>query len=213
MTDAEAWAANPRHRWVYSKLAVAETQGIACAPLGVEPPSYPVIVRPITNLHGMALGARVVREGPIPYEPGLFWSEILRGPHWSIDFGIMLETGRSLWQAARGIIREDTLEPLAWIQEPSVPREIERAARDWLFDHLTGYDGPLNVELIGDKVIEVHLRHSTDFSAVPAGERAIGIPLRGPVNVEGLPAWVQPSGEDESPVRTGFLVVRAAGNV
>src|ERR1700691_6115515 len=40
--DADAYRWNPRHRGVYNKLLVAESQGLDCAPHGVEPTHYPV---------------------------------------------------------------------------------------------------------------------------------------------------------------------------
>ena len=35
--DCDGWAWNPRHRWVYDKIAVAQSQGLQAAPHGVEP--------------------------------------------------------------------------------------------------------------------------------------------------------------------------------
>ena len=40
--DPEAWEWNPVHRWVFDKLQVALSQGLAAGPHGTEPPHYPV---------------------------------------------------------------------------------------------------------------------------------------------------------------------------
>ena len=37
--DPEAWAWNPRHRWVFDKLQVALSQDLKAAPHGLEPAS------------------------------------------------------------------------------------------------------------------------------------------------------------------------------
>src|SRR5215467_15512525 len=58
--DADAWSWYPAHRWVYDKIAVAESQGIACAPHGVPPLVYPVFSKPIVNLKGMGIESRVL---------------------------------------------------------------------------------------------------------------------------------------------------------
>ncbi len=59
--DSDAWVWYPNERWVYDKLAVAASQGLAAAPHGVPPPHYPVFSKPIVNLKGMGVGSRVIR--------------------------------------------------------------------------------------------------------------------------------------------------------
>ena len=36
--DCDAWLWYPEHRWVYDKIAIAQSQGIEAAPHGVMPP-------------------------------------------------------------------------------------------------------------------------------------------------------------------------------
>ena len=59
--DSDAWAWNPRHRWVYDRIAIARSQGMAAGPHGTLPPHFPVFSKPIVNLKGMGLGNRIVR--------------------------------------------------------------------------------------------------------------------------------------------------------
>ena len=58
--DSDAWMWNPKHRWVYDKLAVAMSQGLEAGPHGVAPAAYPVFSKPIYNLKGMGVGSRVL---------------------------------------------------------------------------------------------------------------------------------------------------------
>src|ERR1700754_4388852 len=58
--DSDAWIWNPRHRWVYDKLAVALSQGLDAAPHGVKPPALPVFSKPIYNMKGMGVGSRAI---------------------------------------------------------------------------------------------------------------------------------------------------------
>ena len=58
--DGDAWQWYPRHRWVYDKLRVAESQDFLCGPHGLEPPSFPVFSKPVVNLRGMGVGSRVI---------------------------------------------------------------------------------------------------------------------------------------------------------
>ena len=44
--DPDCYRLYPRHRWIYNKLFVAESQGLACGPHGLEPTTYPVFSKP-----------------------------------------------------------------------------------------------------------------------------------------------------------------------
>ena len=76
--DADAWTWFPAHRWVYDKLAVAQSQGIAAAPHGVMPPAFPVFSKPIINLRGMGTGSRVIASAG-EYRPTLTPGTFLDG--------------------------------------------------------------------------------------------------------------------------------------
>ena len=72
--DFDAWAWYPNERWVYDKIAVAHSQGLAAGPHGTTPPGFPVFSKPITNLKGMGIGSRVMRSAddvrpPLPRRP------------------------------------------------------------------------------------------------------------------------------------------------
>ena len=58
--DVEAYARNPEFSWVYDKLNLIKDQGIACAPVGVNPTNYPVCIKPIVNLFGLSRDAHYI---------------------------------------------------------------------------------------------------------------------------------------------------------
>src|ERR1039458_7874235 len=96
--DPDAYARNPRYRWVYNKLAVAESQGLACAPHGVEPASYPVFSKPIINLRGMGMGSCTLQSRAEYLQrqtPGHFWMTLLTGEHVSSDIAVI--NGEMVW--------------------------------------------------------------------------------------------------------------------
>ena len=96
--DADAYRWNPRHRGVYNKLFVAESQGIECAPHGVEPAHYPVFSKPIVNIEGMGVGSRALRDSKDygrHYHPGHMWMTLLTGRHISSDFAVI--DGKVRW--------------------------------------------------------------------------------------------------------------------
>ena len=59
--DGDAWLWYPDYKWVYNKLAIAESQGLECAPHGIDPKAFPVFSKPIYNMRGMGAGSRVLR--------------------------------------------------------------------------------------------------------------------------------------------------------
>ena len=56
----DAWQLYPQHRWIYSKLLICESQGLAAAPHGVLLPSYPVFSKSAyVRVHVMLLNRSV----------------------------------------------------------------------------------------------------------------------------------------------------------
>ncbi len=162
--DSDAWNWNPRHRWVYDKLSVALSQGLEAAPHGVEPSDYPRFSKPIYNLKGMGVGSRLIatRDDYIDaYRPGHFWMTLLEGEHVSSD--VALVDGEPLWwRHARGHASGEGTFDYWEIQAASAPA-IEETCGAWCREHLAGYTGLINLETIGGRIIEVHLRFADQW--------------------------------------------------
>jgi hypothetical protein len=166
--DEDAYRWNPRFCWVYDKLRIAQSQGLECGPHGVPPPRFPVFSKPIYNLKGMGVGARVLHSAA-DYEryltPGHLWMPLLRGDHVSTD--VAVEGGRIAWMRHThgmalpgGTFDYWVIEPL-----PAHPGrgELDRTLRDWVEAHIAGYSGMANIETIGGRIIEVHLRFADQW--------------------------------------------------
>jgi len=167
VSDAAAWRLNPVHRGVYDKLALALAEGLLAAPCGVSPlafglaPETPVFVKPIVNLAGMALEAGVSRADAVPVRPGSFWCERLEGEQTSSD--LLLESGHIRWQAhTRAGQWRDQGRPCVWEVGVAIP-EIEPELAQLVDRHLADYTGLCNIELIGGRPVEIHLRGSNGF--------------------------------------------------
>ena len=157
--DTEAWPdCPPEDLWVFDKLIVSKTLGYNCGPHGVdvpEPGNY--IVRPSVNLMGMGRSAQfmyIEKSTDDILEDGTFWCEIFEGRHLSVDYidgeqvlcveGIK-RPGDPLWRWREWKKVEDVV-PLPEILAPLKSR------------HKT-----FNIEMIGGKIIEIHLRLNPDF--------------------------------------------------
>jgi hypothetical protein len=168
--DADAWEWYPAFRWVYDKLAVATSQGLRAAPHGVIPPAFPVFSKPLMNLRGMGVGSRVIGSRAA-YERSLtaghFWTELLRGEHLSSD--VAVESGRAVWwRHTSGVPGpEGTFD--RWIVEVDPRPALEAACGAWIATHLPGYTGMLNLETIGGRIIEAHLRFADQWPDLYGG--------------------------------------------
>jgi hypothetical protein len=162
--DPDAWQWNPAYRWVYDKLAVALSQGLDAGPHGTVPPRYPVFSKPIINLKGMGAGSRVLNS-PAEYEtyyaPGHMWVTLLEGRHVSSDVAVV--GGEPCWW------RHVTGKPAGegtfdyWWVHAEPDRDIEENCGQWIRQNLAGYTGMLNLETIGGRIIEAHLRFADQW--------------------------------------------------
>jgi len=155
----------PDWLWIFDKLIIARKQGLLAAPAGIPvPASAEYIVRPITNIRMMGRGARRMwiqagDDEPVP--DGFFWSEVLEGPHVSVDYhwGEQALTVQAFREDPERLDRFSR-----WCKidtEMSLPEMLHG-----LEDHAEW----INVEYIGDRVIEVHLRLNDDFANHDADE-------------------------------------------
>jgi hypothetical protein len=158
--DADVWSQCPNeYLWIYDKLIVARKQGILAAPAGIPVPTPATyIVRPITNIRMMSRGATkqwLTPEDTDSVPDGYFWSACLEGRHISVDFhyGVQELTVEGFRDDAN---RLDRFSRWQRIDEPyKFPL---------ILDELWRMTPGLNVEYIGSKIIEVHLRWNDDFA-------------------------------------------------
>ena len=162
--DGDAWRWYRDYRWVYDKLAVAETQNLACAPHGIEPESFPVFSKPIYNMRGMGAGSgvlRSLRDYRHRQRPGHMWMQLLTGDHVSTDAAVV--AGEISWQ------RHTVGEPLEggmfdyWTVLAEPRPEIEQYLTQWVKTYMPSYTGMLNFETIGARIIEVHMRFADQW--------------------------------------------------
>lgn len=162
--DVLAYRLHPDHRWVYDKLRICETQEIEHAPHGVEPEAFPVFSKPIYNLRGMGTGGRLVPSLEAfrrIQQPGHLWMEALTGEHVSSDAAVV-EGETRWWRHARGHEKGGGTFDY-WTVEGGGRHELERYCGDWIRRHLPNYTGAMNLETIGGRIIEVHLRFADQW--------------------------------------------------
>ncbi len=203
--DGDAWQWFPKHKWVYNKLSVAESQGFVCGPHGLEPPSFPVFSKPVFNMRGMGIGSRplrTLREYKANQRPGHIWMPMLAGEHISSDVAVV-DGQAKWWRHTHGAPLEGGMFDY-WVVMAEDRAPIEDYCGKWLADHLADYTGMVNFETIGSRIIEVHLRFADQWPDLYGGrpwvEALIGLYRDG--------IWTF----DESGRRQGYSVVLFGGH-
>lgn len=149
---------DPADLWAIDKFILAKRLGYFCGPAGVVPDvAGKYIVRPCVNLRMMAVGASFMYLDAVTdaIPAGYFWCEILQGRHRSFDY----YNGRQVLAVEGFRDDPDRLDRFShWCKINDVfqlPPLIQQIADryEWL-----------NVETIGDNIVEVHFRYNDDFS-------------------------------------------------
>lgn len=203
--DGDAWQWFPKHRWVYNKLSVAESQSFECGPHGIEPPSFPVFSKPVFNMRGMGTGSRVLRtlrEYKSAQRPGHIWMPILEGEHISTDV-VVVGGEAKWWRHTYGAPLEGGMFDY-WVVLSERRPNIESYCGEWLSTNLPDYTGMVNFETIGARIIEVHLRFADQWPDLYGGrpwvKALVGLYQHGTWNFE------------DNDRRDGFSVVLFGGH-
>jgi hypothetical protein len=174
LNDLDAWKKYPYYRWVYNRLEISEFQNVLNAPLPIKPEKYPVIIKPIINLYGMGLNIQKIDNenqfDDIWYNNN-FWMEYFEGEHYSYDLIIL--NGEIQYHICFHGIKNDEYDGCFcyWV---SIKTEIPKIINKLVNEKMSGYTGCMNIEMIGNHIIECHLRMG-DIDIFPTHDILNGI--------------------------------------
>ena len=144
------------YNMVYNKLQIANEQNLRCNICPIIPDEYPVVLRPIYNLFGMGLDSMKIRnekEFLKNSKNGYFWTQFLTGEH--ISWDLIIREGLIIYHVSFHGHKKTFGTFNYWEQ---IYREIPKNVRMLVNKYFKNYTGNVNMETIGNKVIEVHLR-------------------------------------------------------
>ncbi len=159
--DWEIWEKiAPEDLWVLDKLILSKRLGYLCGPKGVDVPYKDLyVVRPCVNFMGMGRGAKLIeiesdtdKHKDIPI--GYFWCEVFTGRHLSVDYVYDQQV-----LCVEGFRYQNS--PLYRFNKWK--RVGDEMPYPEFLRGLTQQPKYVNVEYIGDKIIEIHFRHNPDF--------------------------------------------------
>ena len=163
--EIDAFNFNSAHRWIYNKLLVARSQGLECGLHDAAPSRYPVFCKPVINLRGMGAGSCILfseRDYQAKCGVGDFWMRVLTGEQISTDFAIV--RGEIAWCRHTLAIPAEAGTFDYWVVEERPRPRLERYCAAWIGANLTAYTGMLNLETIGGRIIDAHLRFSDQWA-------------------------------------------------
>lgn len=155
--DDDVWPnVDPDDLWVYDKLILSRKLGYVCGPAAVPVP-YPgkYVLRPITNILGMSIGARVkwIDKDTYHFQPGTFWCEFFEGRHLTYDF---IDGQQAV--CYEGFLEKGRLDKfLKWQKTDDVA-----VVPEFVLDLSRKYHH-INIECKDNKIIEIHLRPNSDW--------------------------------------------------
>ena len=152
---------NPKDLWILDKLILSRHLNYRCGPTGIDVPEEGwYITRPAVNAMGLGLGAEKVwlTKDTTHLPLGHFWCEWFTGRHFSVDY-----TNQNISLIVEGIKPEDTL--IKWSSWKKVDdfQAVEHMLKYPKILEPFKHIEHINVEFIGSKLIEVHLRKNEDF--------------------------------------------------
>lgn len=188
MDDSDYWhTTDADDLWLFDKLILAKKLGYICGPAGVAPPVPAVyIVRPCVNYRMMSRGAEFMFLTPDNHDSvpdGYFWCEVFSGRHLSFDYlyGRQVLAVEGFRDNNQRLDRFCCWKKVADTYE--LPQPLTNIALRYAW---------LNIEVVGDHIIEAHLRYNDDFANHDANTV--------------IPVWRDRFYKSESGDRLGFIL-------
>jgi hypothetical protein len=163
--DIRAFKENPRYQFVYDKLFIAKSQGMACGTLeellaAPKEAEYPLFIKPrYGHLSASSKDCyKIKKPEDLQQYAGkkhMMWSEFVDATEGMTDF--VLINGEIVYQLS--YVYSDAQNGFSdvWklISPESTPPE---SVVEWVDKHMGGYTGPLNIQYRATKIIEVGMR-------------------------------------------------------
>lgn len=166
VNDYNAIKKNKKYSFVYDKYQIALQQGLECGLYNGDIPNdrqlkNGIVIRPIYNIMGMGYDTKIVYtmdDFDKKMRQGYFWVEYISGMHTSID--LVVKNGRVKFYCILECVKSSITDFLYF---HPIEMSLQKCIYDYINTYLYDYTGFLNIEMIDDKMIEIHLRIGNDY--------------------------------------------------
>jgi hypothetical protein len=157
--DIDAYHFNKGYEHIYDKKWVTESQNNKCGFMNEIPIQFPVFIKPIINLKGGNRDCYIINNinefNKYSNREDLFWSKLYEGEEGSTDF--LLDKGKILFELSYKIEKIDG-RILGMMTKISTNNKCPFEIIEWVKYNLRDYSGPVNIQYIGENIIEAGLR-------------------------------------------------------
>lgn len=150
LDDIEAYKKNPRHRFIYNRLFLMESQSVPAAPMGIVPNKFPVVKKALYGLDKTYLDKEIkdLEKYNDEIEDGFFWYSKIDDDSTFID---ILYNGEFIVFVNAYIYKEKAYYKV--IENFIIPLNVE----NWVHKCLKGYVGIINLEIKNEIIVDVRL--------------------------------------------------------
>lgn len=167
LNDFEAYQYYYNYNDVYNKLLLSQLQNLECAPVGIKPTIFPIIIKPIINLYGMSNGyckIDTLEEYNNLFKNftnyiGMFWQKYLDGQQYNIDLN--MKDGKIIQYFC--VNSEPDINGMFKYHYYNKKYRLPKKVKMFIEQMLENYTGFVNIEVINNIIIEMHLRLNGDL--------------------------------------------------
>lgn len=169
LNDVQAFIKHEDYNYVYDKFNLTKKQNIPCNIVGIYPneTQYPIVIKPIINLFGMSRNVQIIEnEDEYTYflentpHPSSFWMPYYEANnHFTID--ILFKNGKIIYSNAFHSFSTKEIGIFSkheYIHDYVLNENITIFLEKYLGD----YTGCVNIEVMDNTIIEIHLRFNGD---------------------------------------------------
>lgn len=160
--DIQAFQTFTQFNFIYNRFFIAQLQNLNTFPFPIIPNKFPIVMKPFINLKGMGLNSikiNNIKEFNKYKYSSHFWVEFLSGQHISID--LIVNKGKIIYYIIFEGIKGKTFGTFDLWKEIDLDitkNKLLYKNINLILHKLSNYTGSLNLEAIGNYIIEAHLR-------------------------------------------------------
>ena len=198
MRDVDAYRRYPHFRKWYHKPLLYDALGVPHGIFPELPERWPVIAKPIVNLEGVAAGVRLCRSRrELEAAQGCVWMPVLEGLHLSWDVNL-----NGTVRCALGALGGHPALFEYWTTIGTITESVGALGRLRKTLDTENVVPIVNIEMIGDTVIEVHARPAMELRPLFDGAARYCVPIWATVERPGFDLLAAPVFGDHKLVST-----------
>ena len=158
--DYQAWTTYNKYNYLYDKMFLAKLEELKYSPMPIEPKEYPVIIKPIINLHQTGIKSKLIYNKTQFFNNYLstdFWVEYLKGEIY--NWNIVARQGKIIYFVCfKGNNNNSKFGSVFYYELINENLKIPNNIKKLIQNNLKDYTGNINIKIINNKIISIKLK-------------------------------------------------------